>query len=402
MLRVGDVEIHQPVIVASGPLTRKLSLLQQAEAAGCDAVVLKLTFVEVPFAGQMRSYSLPGMAIISPIDKRLNVEQGCELAREARQATSLKIFANLGARGDQIDNWKILAERFAEAGADGLELNFCCPNLDVTALAERRSEHGGAQIGENPDACYRITETVRRTVDLPIICKFLPNAPDVREVARACQAGGADAVHVVGLPAAGLPPADPDRPGEPMMPLVRGVAFGASNGGVCKFSTFMAVAQLAGAVEIPIIASGGLADWRDFVSAVMWGASGVSICSQIMWYGWRVVTELNEDLADYMAQHGFRDWQDFRGLALKNLTTPDKIVVQAGTSRIDCDLCIGCGRCLLPGHCDAIEMRDGKAYVDEELCIGCGVCASMCPVGAITYEYKEEMQQLIDEPKGSK
>ena len=44
------------------------------------------------------------------------------------------LLANLGARGDEPDNWRMLAERFAEAGVDGLELNFCCPNLDVDAL----------------------------------------------------------------------------------------------------------------------------------------------------------------------------------------------------------------------------------------------------------------------------
>lgn len=386
MLRVGSVEIRQPVIVASGPLTRKCNLLQEAERAGCDAVMLKLTFVSVPFPGQMRSFSVPGRTILSPIDKRLNVEQGCDLARQARAETNLKVFANLGSRGDQEDNWKILADRFAEAGCHGLELNFCCPNLDTTALAAKKSEHGGAQIGENPEACHRITAMVKQRTGLPIVCKFLPNAPDVRAVGRACQDGGADALHVVGLPTAGLPPVDPDRPGTPDMPLVDNVAFGGSNGTICKYSTFMAVAQLARAVDIPIIASGGLENWRDFVSAIMWGASGASICSAIMWHGWRVVRELNEDLADYMAQHGYRDWQDFRGLALSKLTTPDKIVVRPGVSRVDKELCIGCGRCTLPGHCDAVTLQDGKAVVDDDLCIGCGVCQRLCPVGAITYE----------------
>jgi dihydroorotate dehydrogenase/Pyruvate/2-oxoacid:ferredoxin oxidoreductase delta subunit len=393
MLRVGNVEIHKPVIVSSGPLSRKIGLLKQAEAAGCDAAMLKLTFVSVPFPGQMRSFSVPGRTIVSPIDRRLDIEEGCELARQARVETNLKVFANLGARGDQLDNWKILAERFAAAGVHGLELNFCCPNLDTTALEGKRVEHGGSQIGENPDTCYKITEMVRKLVNLPIICKFLPNAPDVREVGRACQEAGADAVHVVGLPTAGLPPVDPTRPGAPDMPLIDNVAFGGSNGTICKYSTFMATAQLARAIDIPIIASGGLEDWRDFVSVVMWGASGVGLCSAIMWYGWRLVKELNEDLADYMARHGFTDWQDFRGLALPRLTTPDKLVVRPGVSRIDCDVCIGCGRCTLPGHCDAIEMKDGKAAVDEELCIGCGVCQRLCPVGAIVYVFKEQQQR---------
>lgn len=394
MLRIADLEIPGPVIVASGPLTSKVELLEQAQAAGATAAALKLTFVEVPFAGQMRSYSLPGQAIISPIDHRLDLEQGCRLARQAKQQTNLILLANLGARGDEPDNWRMLAERFAEAGVDGLELNFCCPNLDVDALraAQGRGEHGGVQICDYPEQCYRITELVKRTVDLPLICKYMPNPSAGQQVARACAQAGADAIHIVGLPGTGLPPVDPDT-GRPDMPLVEGISWGGSNGPICRYSTFMLVAQVARQMRIPIIASGGISDWRDVVSALMWGASGVGICTAIMWSGWRMLSELQEDLADYLRRRGHADWQQIRGRALQHLTTPDRMVLTDGASHVEPELCIGCGRCLLPGHCDAIEMVDGRAVVDPKRCIGCGICPRLCPTGAIELQPADPANQ---------
>jgi len=390
MLRIADLEIPSPVIVASGPLTSKVELLRRAASAGAAAASLKLTFVEVPIAGQMRSYSMPDSVILSPIDHRLHVDEGCRLARQAREQTNLILFANLGARGDQLDHWCLLAERFANAGVHGLELNFCCPNLDVDALraARARGEHGGVQICEHPDQCRRITQAVKRTVDLPVICKYMPDASQSEQIAQACAEGGADAVHIVGLPAAGLPPVKPDSL-KPDMPFVDNVAWGGTNGPLCRYATFMFTAQAARVIDIPIIASGGISDWRDLLSAVAWGAHGVGICSAIMWHGWRMLTELHEDLNDYLEGHGFDDWHRFRGHALEHLTTPDKLILTDGASYVCPDLCIGCGRCLLPGHCDAIELDDQRhAVVDPDRCIGCGICARLCPTGAIEFKPK--------------
>ncbi len=384
MLNIGSVEIEKPVLIGAGPLTSRVELLEEAEAAGAGAASLKLTFVKVPFPSRMRTFSIPGSALVAPTDRRLNLDEGVALAREAKKRVSMPVFANPGAAGDRLDEWRTIARAFQDAGVDGLELNFCCPNLDVSALEEGDGpRHGGMQIGQDPGQCARVTRAVKEVARVPVICKFLPNALDVVAVARACEEAGADAVHIVGLPAAGLPLVDPEDGGRPLVALTESISWGAANGPACLPSTLMASAQLARAISIPVIASGGIGDWRDCISALMWGASAVAVCTAVLWNGFEVVRQINGDLQDYLGVHGHGSWLDARGLSLKFLCSPDKVRYVDGWAEVDREHCTGCGRCLKPGHCNAVSMEDEKAAVDRNRCIGCGLCASVCPAGAI-------------------
>jgi len=54
-------------------------------------------------------------------------------------------------------------------------------------------------------------------------------------------------------------------------------------------------------------------------------------------------------------------------------------------SKVDPDLCSGCGTCVEKCPVDAIELNDSDiAEVNADYCIGCGVCAHFCPENAIT------------------
>ena len=393
MIRFGQVTIPRPVTIASGPLTDRFEKIASAAEAGAGAVSLKLTFVKVPFKSEMRSLSLPGSVIISPTNKRLELPEAVDLMKRVKNELDIVMLANFGALGGNLDEWETQAAAFQDAGADIIELNFCCPNLATAQVgAGAKHDHGGASIASDASACGAIISHLRPMLSIPIVVKVITgDATALIASARAIQDAGADGIHVVGTPIDGLPPLDED--GRPVMPLIEGVPSGSANGSVCRYSTFLATARLARAVEIPVMASGGLETWKDCVDAVMWGASAPSVCSAVMWSGWDVVRSMNDGIADYMAKKGYGSLDDFRGLALKHMTTPDKTRLIEGTSRVDEELCIGCGRCTRAGHCLALSLEETpegrKARVEEDECIGCGVCRSLCPVDAISYVEKE-------------
>jgi len=389
---LAGLKLASPVLIGSGPPTSKLEFLKHAEKCGAGGASLKLTFKTVPFRGQLRSYSLPGRVLVFPIDKRLDLEEGVDLARKARNETSLVLFSNLGAVGANIREWIEIADAFEKAGCHAHELNFCCPNLDITSLDKRTEEanHGGSMISQNADSCYDITRAVKEASGIPVFCKIVPNVSDIETIVRACQAGGADGIHIVGNPTWGLPPINLECDGKPAIELLEGASYGAANGSICKYSTYKVVAQVARAVNIPVIASGGLDDWRDCASAIMWGASATAVCSAPMWFGFEVVRHMVDDLDAYMSRKGYQSVEEIRGLSLQYLTTPDKLVIKEGTSVIDADKCTNCGRCTKPCHCDAITMIDEKAQVEAERCIGCGVCVNLCPVGAIQLKPEQD------------
>ncbi len=389
-IRIGNLTLPNPVVIASGPLTDKFSKIKAAADAGAAAVSLKLTFVKVPFQSEMRSYSLPGNVIISPTNRRLDLAEGEQLMRQVKSELDILMMANYSASGAAVDEWERLTEVFLDAGTDMLEPNFCCPNLDTADLkSAEQGDHGGASIAENPDICHHVVELMRKMTDKPIVPKIvgMERALLVR-TARACFDAGADGIHVTGTPVSGLPPLDDE--GEPSIPWLDGTPQGSTNGSISKYSTFLLVAQLAQLGDKPIMASGGLDNWKDCVDAIMWGATSTSICSAIMWWGWETIGHMLTGIKNHMESRGFASIDDFRGRALANFTTPDKVKLVEGHARVIEEHCIGCGRCLKPGHCDAIEMREEKAVVDKEKCIACGVCRALCPTGAIENAPDEE------------
>lgn len=392
-VRFGNLTLKNPITIASGPLTDKFSKIRAAAEAGAGAVSLKLTFVKVPFNSQMRAFSLPGNVIMSPTNKRLDLDQADELMRRIKGELDVRMMANYSAVGAAEDDWRVMTERFVEAGTDMLEPNFCCPNLDTSDPRSRDEEdHGGASIADHPEVSARLVELMRGITDRPIVPKIMPSTRSaLLKGSEAMKQAGADGIHVVGTPASGLPPLTDD--GMPDMPLLEGIPQGSTNGSVCRYATYLSIAQVAQAVDLPVIGSGGLDTWRDVVDAIMWGATGVGICSSIMWNGWEVIGQMLEGIDDYLARRGPWTLDEIRGSALSNFTTPDKVKLVEGNAWVDEELCIGCGRCLKPGHCEAVSMTDEHlARVDADECIGCGVCRSLCPVGAISYRVKENLE----------
>jgi len=385
-VKIGNVTLPNPIVIASGPLTDKFWKIKAAAEAGAGAVSLKMTFVKVPFQSEMRGYSRPGNVIMTPTNKRLNLEDGTALMRQVKEELDILMMANYSAGGAALDEWRKLTEAFLDAGTDMLEPNFCCPNLSNTA----QLDYGGVSIAENPEVCHRLVELMRRMTDRPLVPKIgVADHALLGRTAQACVEAGADAIHVVGTPILGLPPLGDE--GEPRIPWLRGVSPGSSNGSICKYSTFYTVAQLAQAVDKPIVASGGLDNWKDCVDAIMWGASSIGICSAVMWWGWGIVGDILAGLQDYVTSHNCNALADFRGKALSDFARPDELKLLDGHARIDEKACTGCGRCLKPGHCDAIEMWGEKARVDPAKCMRCGVCGALCPVGAIEYiEYEKK------------
>jgi dihydroorotate dehydrogenase/Pyruvate/2-oxoacid:ferredoxin oxidoreductase delta subunit len=386
MICFGNVTLRNPVIIGSGPLTDKFSKVAAAAAAGAAAVSLKLTFVKVPFPSQMRSFSRPDDVILSPINRRLDLAEGVELMRRVKGELDICAMANFSAFGSAVDEWELLTERFLDAGTDILEPNFCCPNLNTSDLRNHvEHDHGGVSIADHPEVCGQLVGLMRRMTDRPIIPKIMPSTRSL--LLRTCKAvrqSGADGIHVVGHPATGLPPVLPD--GTPDLPFLDDVAPGSTNGPLCRYSTYLMIAQVAQALDIPIIASGGLTTGRDAVDAVMWGATAVAVCSAVMWHGWEVVGAILDGLNGFLADQELASLESIRGRALQHLTTPDKVRLVPGHAVVDEAPCSGCGRCLKPGHCEPISMTPaGKACVNPDVCIACGVCRALCPVQAIMY-----------------
>jgi dihydroorotate dehydrogenase (NAD+) catalytic subunit len=145
-------------------------------------------------------------------------------------------------------------------GIAGYELNVSCPN----------TKEGGMVFGTNAEATTQLTRTVKDVSKRPLIVKLSPNVTDIAEMARAAEAGGADALTVANTYLAMA--IDP----ETFHPRIETITGGLSGPAIRPISLRM-VYQCARAVKVPIFGLGGISSGLDAVEYFLAGASAVQV-----------------------------------------------------------------------------------------------------------------------------
>ena len=159
------------------------------------------------------------------------------------------------------------AEEFVEmsaavgeaAGAAAVELNISCPNVS-----------GGVDFGTNAAMCEQLVASCRAACRLPIIAKLTPNVTSIAEIARAAEAGGADAISLINTCQAMAVDWRRRRP-------LLGNVIGGLSGPAIKPIALRCVFQAAQAVKTPVIGIGGIATIDDAMEFIVAGATAVQL-----------------------------------------------------------------------------------------------------------------------------
>ncbi|MBX3419976.1 MAG: dihydroorotate dehydrogenase [Pirellulaceae bacterium] len=173
----------------------------------------------------------------------------------------------------------------AAGGAAALELNISCPNVS-----------GGVDFGTDPEMCQRVVQAVRDACALPVLAKLTPNVSRIADIARAAEAGGADAVCCINTL---LGMAIDWRRRRPIL----GNVMGGLSGPAIKPVALRCVYQVAGAVAIPVIGIGGIASIDDVMEFMAAGASAVQV-GTANYYAPTVSQQLVEQLPGALAELG--------------------------------------------------------------------------------------------------
>ena len=177
-----------------------------------------------------------------------------------------------------------------------LEINISCPNV----------KEGGIAFGQNPKAAEAITKAVKKYAKQPVIMKLSPNVTDITEMAKAVEAGGADAVSLINT-LTGMK-IDINR-----KQFVLANKTGGVSGPIVKPVAVRMVYQVANAVKIPVIGMGGISTWEDAVEFILAGASAVSV-GTANFFNPKATEEIAEGIAAYMDKNGFQTVADMTGI----------------------------------------------------------------------------------------
>ncbi len=391
------IKSPNPFWLASAPPTDKAYNVERAYKAGWGGVVWKTLGEEGPPVVNVNG---PRYGAIWGADRRLLGLNNIELITDRPLQTNLRemkevkkrwpdraLIASLMVPCDEA-SWKAILKPVEETDCDGIELNFGCPH----GMSERGM---GAAVGQVPEYIEMVARWCKTHTRMPVIVKLTPNIADIRKPARAAKQGGADAVSLINtinsITSVNLDTFSPE-------PSIDGRG---SHGGYCgpavKPIALSMVSEIARDAEtrgMPISGIGGITTWRDAAEYIALSCGNVQVCTAAMTYGFKIVQEMTEGLSEWMDSKGYTSIEDFRGMAVPNVTDWQYLNLNYVTKAyIDQDSCIKCGRCHIAcedtSHQAITNMLDGVRHfevIDEE-CVGCNLCVNVCPVeNCITME----------------
>ena len=140
------------------------------------------------------------------------------------------------------------------------EINISCPNV----------HGGGMAFGTCPQAAEEVTAAVRKVTKKPLFIKLSPNVTDIAEIARACEAGGADGISLINT-LLGMRIDLKTR-----KPVIANKMGGFSGHAILPVALRM-VYQVYEAVSLPIIGMGGVSSAEEVVEMMLAGTTAVEI-----------------------------------------------------------------------------------------------------------------------------
>ena len=293
-VNIAGVEWKNPVTVASGTFGSGEEFSDFVDLNRLGAVTTK-GVANVPWSGNPtpRVAEVYGGMMNAIGLQNPGVEVFCKRDIPFLKKYDTRVIVNVC--GHAPEEYLAVVERLAEEPIDMMEINISCPNVNAGFLA----------FGQDPKHVEELTREIKKIARQPIIMKLTPNVTDIAEIARAAEAGGADAVSLINT-LTGMK-IDVNR---------RTFALANKTGGVSgpavKPIAVRMVYQVAGAVKIPIIGMGGIATWEDAMEFILAGATAVSVGTANFYHPTATV-EIIEGIERYMETNGVEDIRELIG-----------------------------------------------------------------------------------------
>lgn len=280
---VGSLRLRNPVMPASGTFAEGLERVLDFNRLG--ACVTKTITRELRLGNPLpRVVELPGSLINAIGIPSKGVTYFVENVMPLYAAYDTPLIVSISA--PTAEGFASLAAELTIAGVAAIEANISCPNI----------EEDGKAFAMHADPTLKVTRMLRAATDLPLWVKLTPNTGDIAEVARACEAGGADAVVVANTI---LSMAIDLKTFKPCL----GNIMGGLSGPAIKPIVLRQVFQCARAVRIPIVGCGGIATASDAIEYMLAGAAAVQVGTATFIQP-AAMTTIIDDLRKFCLQRG--------------------------------------------------------------------------------------------------
>jgi dihydroorotate dehydrogenase (NAD+) catalytic subunit len=292
-------KLNSPLVLASGIIGTSAGLMTRAARHGAGMVTAKSCSL-APRAGHPNPVALEwegglinAIGLTNPgaeVEAKLLVETRSQL-----QALGVPLIASIFA--GSVAEFAQVAKIIDGAAPDLIEVNISCPNV---------GDEFGAPFSGSVASAAAVTEAVKQVTTRPLAVKLAPNVPNIARIAAAVVQAGADAITAVNTMPGMIIDATSGRP-------VLSNRVGGISGPALKPIALRCVYEIAQAVSVPIIGTGGVSSGQDAAEMLMAGASVVGIGSAVYRRGVSVFEQIGAELSAFMKQHDLGSIEALRG-----------------------------------------------------------------------------------------
>lgn len=287
-VKINNLELSNPVMTASGTFGYGLEFADLVPLHEIGGIIVKGTTLrpregnDYPRMAEVASGMLNCVGL-----QNKGVDYFCSHIYPQIKDIDTRMIVNVS--GSTPEDYAECAARIdALDKIPAIELNISCPNV----------KDGGMAFGVTCAGATSVVKAVRERYHKTLIVKLSPNVTDIAEIARACEAEGADSVSLINT-LMGMA-IDTER----RCPKLS-IGTGGLSGPAIKPVALRMVWQVARAVKIPVIGLGGISSAQDAIEFLMAGATAIEIGT----------ANFIDPAIAYKVKTGINDWLDSHGCA---------------------------------------------------------------------------------------
>ncbi len=285
-VRLGRLRLKNPVMTASGTFGYGLEFADFIPLENIGGIIVKGTTLHPREGNDYPRMAETASGMLNCVGlQNKGVDYFCKNIYPQIKDIDTNMIVNVS--GSSPDDYAECAARIdALDRIPAIELNISCPNV----------KQGGMAFGTTCEGAASVVRAVRARYHKTLIVKLSPNVTDIAEIAKACEAEGADSVSLINTLMGMAVDVEKRRP-------VLSISTGGLSGPAVKPVALRMVWQVAKAVKIPVVGLGGICTAQDAVEFLMAGATAIEI-GTANFLDPAVTVKVRDGINDWLDRHG--------------------------------------------------------------------------------------------------
>ena len=259
-VNISDLSLKNPVMTASGTFGYGLEFSDFIDLRRLGGIIVKGTTLHPRQGNDYPRMAETASGMLNCVGlQNKGVDHFCEHIYPLIKDIDTNMIVNVS--GSTVDDYAECAARIdALDNIPAIELKISCPNV----------RQGGMAFGVTSKGAAAVVKAVRQHYHKTLIVKLSPNVTDIAEIARVCEAEGADSVSLINT-LMGMA-VDIER-----RQSLLSIGTGGLSGPAVKPVALRMVSQVAKAVKIPVVGLGGISSATDAIEFLMVGATAIEV-----------------------------------------------------------------------------------------------------------------------------